>query len=146
MLGTPSITSIAVSPIATTRGEANSERKTPPAMPIGPLMSTVSPLSWSEPTIAFKIPGSVSSGLLAKKDGTRYGAAFNTTKMMRAISGKIARKAAIPTRMRITQFTRCRVRSPEVGSVSSFAIEPVVMLMLALRSPRIDGRGRGPPG
>ena len=45
MLGTPSITSMAVSPMATTRGEANSERYTPPAMPIGPLIRTVNPLS-----------------------------------------------------------------------------------------------------
>ena len=146
MLGTPSITSITVSPMATTRGEANSERYTPPAMPIGPLMSTVSPLSCSEPTIALSTPGSLSSGLLKKNVGTRYGAAFKMTKRMSAMSGRIAKKAATPTITRIPQLIRCRARSPDVGWVRSFAMEATGVLTLAPQSLRTGAPTRAPQG
>ena len=73
MLGVPSMTSMSSSPAEETRGEANSFRYTPPAIPIGAATMIEAIVSCSEPMIAFEIPGSGSSGLLKMNWPDRYG-------------------------------------------------------------------------
>ena len=119
MLGIPSKISIAISPNDATRAEANSLRYTPPATPIGPVTRSASADIWSEPMMAFKIPGCASRGLLKKNSGLSHGRARSVTNMTRAKSGSTARNAATSTTRRMIQSVRARRKSLAPGASSA---------------------------